>query len=231
MKRFTETEKWRDPWFRKLSPELKCFWQYLCDNCDQSGVWEPDFETAAYFIGHSMDMGKALIAFQDRVEMLKSGKWRILKFVKFQYGSLNIDCKPHKPVFDCIQRHGLDIDVVVNGLPSLGVSGNPIETLSLPFERVQEKDKDKDKETETEKRKPFTPPTPFEVESYSKEIGYPINGQAWCDTYAQKGWAVGKNKMRDWKAAVRTWKANEYQINGFSRNDQQPAIRPYTVVQ
>jgi hypothetical protein len=210
---------------------LKCFWQYLCDNCDQSGVWEPDFETASYFIGHSMDIGKALIAFQDRVETTRSGKWRILKFVKFQYGSLNIDCKPHKPVFDCIQRHGLDVDTVVNGSRSLSVNGNPIETLSLPFQRVQEKDKEKEKEQDTEKRKTFVQPTPNEVEAYSAEIGYPLPGQAWCDSYAQKGWRVGKNPMKDWKAAVRTWKANEYRINGNSNTEQLPLNARYTIAQ
>lgn len=54
----------------------------------------------------------------------------------------------------------------------------------------------------------FTPPTAAEVTAYSAEIGYPLNGEAWCDSYAQKGWQVGKAKMKDWKAAVRNWKAN-----------------------
>ena len=62
------------------------------------------------------------------------------------------------------------------------------------------------------KRKRFVPPSPEEVEAYSKEIGYPLPGQAWCDSYEQKGWAVGKGRMKSWKAAVRTWKANGYSI-------------------
>ncbi len=60
----------------------------------------------------------------------------------------------------------------------------------------------------------FVIPLADEVETYSKEIGYPMNGQAWCDSYAQKGWLVGKSKMKDWKAAVRNWKANGWQPNG-----------------
>ncbi len=56
--------------------------------------------------------------------------------------------------------------------------------------------------------KRFVPPTPEEVDEYSKAIGYPMDGSAWCDKYIQKGWMVGKNKMKDWKAAVRNWKSN-----------------------
>lgn len=52
------------------------------------------------------------------------------------------------------------------------------------------------------------PPAPEQVEAYSAAIGYPMNGAAWCDSYAQKGWKVGKSKMKNWQAAVRNWKTN-----------------------
>lgn len=51
------------------------------------------------------------------------------------------------------------------------------------------------------------PPTPAQVALYSASIGYPIDGEAFCDFYASKGWFIGKNKMKDWQAAVRTWKS------------------------
>ena len=54
------------------------------------------------------------------------------------------------------------------------------------------------------------PPTPAQVTAYSASIGYPMDGEAWCDSYAQKGWKVGKNPMRDWQAAVRNWKSNRW---------------------
>ena len=64
---------------------------------------------------------------------------------------------------------------------------------------------------EFEKPKPLRltmPPTPQDVAIYSALIAYPLNGQAWCDFYAAKGWMVGKTKMKDWQAAVRNWKVN-----------------------
>ena len=58
--------------------------------------------------------------------------------------------------------------------------------------------------------KKVIPPTPEWVTAYSASIGYPMNGQTWCDSYAAKGWVVGKHKMKDWQAAVRNWKTNDY---------------------
>jgi len=60
------------------------------------------------------------------------------------------------------------------------------------------------------KRVVFSPPSPEEVEDYANSIGHPMDGEAWCDAYAQKGWNVGKTKMKDWRAAVRNWKANNW---------------------
>lgn len=51
------------------------------------------------------------------------------------------------------------------------------------------------------------PPTPEQVEAYSLELRHPINGAAFCDFYQSKGWLVGKTKMKDWQAAVRTWQS------------------------
>ena len=55
----------------------------------------------------------------------------------------------------------------------------------------------------------FCPPSVTDVLAYVQENNYKINPQAFCDFYASKGWMVGKNKMKDWKAAVRTWHAKD----------------------
>ena len=60
-------------------------------------------------------------------------------------------------------------------------------------------------EKREEKTKRFTPPTLDEVEQYCLERANGINAQAFIDFYESKGWMIGKNKMKDWKAAVRTW--------------------------
>ena len=61
----------------------------------------------------------------------------------------------------------------------------------------------KEREAETPKR--FTPPAPEDVRAYCKEKGYNIDPEQFCDFYASKGWKVGNQPMKDWRAAVRTW--------------------------
>lgn len=51
----------------------------------------------------------------------------------------------------------------------------------------------------------FTPPTPEEVRQYCNERRNNVNPEQFCDFYTAKGWKVGNNPMKDWKAAVRTW--------------------------
>lgn len=66
--------------------------------------------------------------------------------------------------------------------------------------------KDKEDIKESKKREGrFTPPTLSEVQAYVTEKGYHIDAESFIDFYESKGWLVGKNKMKDWKAAVRTW--------------------------
>ena len=51
----------------------------------------------------------------------------------------------------------------------------------------------------------FKKPTPEQVTDYCKERNNDICPQTFIDFYESKGWMIGKNKMKDWQAAVRTW--------------------------
>ena len=70
-----------------------------------------------------------------------------------------------------------------------------------------------DANTKTKTRKKesrrFAPPTVEEVSAYCRERGNAVNPQRFVDFYAAKGWMIGKNQMRDWKAAVRSWEQRE----------------------
>lgn len=57
--------------------------------------------------------------------------------------------------------------------------------------------------------KRFTPPTVDEVRAYCKERGNGVDPQRFVDYYSSNGWMVGKTKMKDWKAAVRTWEQRD----------------------
>lgn len=67
---------------------------------------------------------------------------------------------------------------------------------------------DKDSKGESvrgEKAKRFYPPTIDEVKQYCEERKNNIDPMTFIDFYSSKGWMIGKNRMKDWKAAVRTW--------------------------
>ena len=55
------------------------------------------------------------------------------------------------------------------------------------------------------KRTAFVAPSLQEVKDYISEKGYTVDAQRFIDFYEAKGWMIGKNKMKDWRAAVRTW--------------------------
>lgn len=64
---------------------------------------------------------------------------------------------------------------------------------------------DPKKEIKTVGSKRFSPPAIEEVKAYCEERKNGIDPQAWMNHYQSKGWMIGKNKMKDWQAAVRTW--------------------------
>lgn len=82
------------------------------------------------------------------------------------------------------------------------------------------KDKDKDKEKDKDKDISFPPngvkdsahahhPTVEEVAAYCREHGNRVDAERFVDFYASKGWKVGNQPMKDWKACVRTWERRE----------------------
>jgi hypothetical protein len=57
----------------------------------------------------------------------------------------------------------------------------------------------------------FTAPTPQEVTAYAESIEFALDGHQFVDFYQARGWLIGKTPMKDWHAAVRTWKTRDRQ--------------------
>ena len=77
------------------------------------------------------------------------------------------------------------------------------------YEYEYEYDNDNDLLKENTKRKVFSTPTVDDVRAYCLERNNKVDPQQFVDFYESKGWMIGKNKMKDWKAAVRTWERSE----------------------
>jgi len=74
----------------------------------------------------------------------------------------------------------------------------------------------------TKGKNKFTPPKIEQVIEYCNERHNSVDPVKWLNFYQAKDWMIGKNKMKDWKAAVRTWENNNSnQINGTGKQKQQ----------
>lgn len=77
-----------------------------------------------------------------------------------------------------------------------------------------------EKEKPQKRSKIFVPPTIDEVANYCKERGNYVSPESFVNYYESKGWMIGKNKMKDWKACVRTWEANDKKKGLIPQKDQ-----------
>ena len=115
---------------------------------------------------------------------------------------------------------------------------NEQERTNANKNKPKDKDKDKDKVkdvlsddktnigTTSNKSKPstvrFVPPSVEDVRVYCLERNNRVDADAFVSFYESNGWRVGKNPMKDWKAAVRTWEKRTNELHANALNTVQP---------
>lgn len=154
-------------------------------------------------IGASDDDCKLLIlkrfilTFESGVIVIKH--WKIHNYIQkdrykptiYQAEKSRLIEKDNKAYTDCIQN-GCNTDTQVR-------IGKVIDSIEL--------EKGKSEERKTASR--FTPPTLDEVKTYCFERNNNVDAQRFIDYYTSNGWKVGRNAMKDWKAAVRNWERDD----------------------
>ncbi len=205
-KRFVDTEIWSKVWFQDLPLKEKVLVKYIFENCDISGVWNANYRLASFLIGAevSEDDINEINKKKHQFEILENGDVFITDFIPFQYGILSSKCRPHIPIIEKIKKHKLLDRVFVR------VSDRVSDTLE---EQEQEQEKEQYKEKEKEHvivGKKFIIPTPEEIKKYCEDRKNNVDAERFFDYYESKGWMIGKNKMKDWKAAVRTWEKSQF---------------------
>jgi hypothetical protein len=149
-KRFTDSEKWKQPFLRGLKAPYKLLWLYILDDCDHAGIWQVDIDVAQIRIGEQVNIQDAIDQFGDKVIVIDNGqKWYIPDFIDFQYGELNPENRVHQSVLKSMQKW-------------------KIKPLVSPFKGAKDKDKEKDTDKDKEKRA-----QDFEIfwEKYGKKVG------------------------------------------------------------
>ena len=124
------------------------------------------------------------------------------------------------PMIDCGIPSDNQMDT--NGIPAVSIGKDRLGKDRLGKDRLDiEGECDK---PHSPKRKTFTKPTIDEIQDYCIERNNQVNVEQFFDYYESNGWKVGKNSMKDWKAAVRTWERSEYRKPTQKKNSKQDAI-------
>jgi hypothetical protein len=114
--RFTDIDKWRDPWFRNLSPTQKLVYLYLLDNCDHAGFIEIDAPIVLLYLRlestyQEEELYTLLDLLSPKVIEFKQHIYYIKNFIRFQYkGELKENYNPHKAVFKRLAHYGVYLD-------------------------------------------------------------------------------------------------------------------------
>lgn len=149
--RFTDDEKWGDPWFRRLKPYEKLLFVFLCDNCNWAGFYELDEDYIKFHIGqvegaYNGALDGALKALSDKIIIRDGWVW-VRNFLKHQRNEvLNPNNPAHKNI---IQRINDQLDRF-SGVPQfdemLGLQRGIQWGIKSPIGKEEEKETVKEKE-------------------------------------------------------------------------------------
>ena len=180
-------------------------------------------EMLASVTGHQIGTVKqALSIFKDLglIDVLENGAIYMLDIQNFiGKGSSEADRKR-----EYRQRIETDRTNVQTNLRQISEKSPPEIEIELEKEIKIEKEIDSSAKSTTTKRKRFEKPTLSEIKQYCIERNNNVNAEQFYDYYESNGWKVGKNSMKDWKAAVRTWERSEYRKPTVKKNSKEDAI-------
>lgn len=224
IKRIVDTEFWTDDKVVDLfSPEDRYFMLYLLTNphTTQLGIYKINKRIVAFEMGYSLETVNVLLdRFETKYQMIRyspdTGEVAIKNYLRYSI------IKGGKPVYDLLMK---EISTVRNkDLLSYIFAGlQGADNLNETVEEVINKYISNINENENEESyndssddsynesmpKRFVPPTIEEVKAYCKERNNHVDAERFIDFYESKGWMVGKNKMKNWKACVRTWEQRD----------------------
>ena len=180
-------------------------------------------EMLASVTGHQIGTVKqALSIFKDLglIDVLENGAIYMLDIQNFiGRGSSEADRKR-----EYRQRIESDRTNVLTNVRQISDKTPPEIEIEIELEKDIEIEKDSSAKSTTTKRKRFEKPTLSQIEQYCIERNNTVNAEQFFDYYESNGWKVGKNSMKDWKAAVRTRERSEYRKPNSKKNSKEDAI-------
>ena len=150
-KRFTDAEKWKDPFFENLSNNFKLIWLYLLDDCDNAGLWGKSIKRLNFHCDTNVTEKELLEFLGNRIIVITETLWLIPKFLEFQYGTNWVSSK-NKAVESAREKlsiKGIDI----KSIPSRYSITNSNIPYQYPIDTGKDKDKVKVKDNVQDKSK------------------------------------------------------------------------------
>lgn len=170
-------------------------------------------EMLASVTGHQVGTIKqALSMFKELglIEILENGAIYMLDIQNFiGKGSTEADRRRSYDRKIAQEKELLKVESVRN-LREISEKSTPEIEIELEREIKIEKEIHSSAKSTTTKRKRFEKPTLSEIKAYCIERNNNLDAQHFFDYYESNGWKVGKNSMKNWQAAVRTWEKNSY---------------------
>lgn len=212
-KRMFDTAIIQQKWYMDLSPRRKALWWQIYAMMDNAGVFEINERMIEVMLGDKATKETIFGSFGNRVQPIPGhpDKGIVVGYIGWSNSNgLSKSSPSQRSVLTRIEELGLSV-AKINAM-----SNRRIEV--VPDEDCFESDDDEDEDEEVVEKpvpKPrFAKPSIEDVAAYIEEMGYKVDVQKWYDYYSSNGWRVGRNPMKDWKAAVRTWTRNDYATGG-----------------
>lgn len=160
-------------------------------------------------IAVTLQPGDVAMSMDDLAKRWMWSKHTVLSYLKQLETALQIEI---------VRSHTINIIRIANWAqyqetaPQTALQTAPQNALQTAPHQEKERKEEIYKETPNGVKKAtprFERPKNEEVQAYIAEKGFTFRAEAFCDFYDSKNWYVGRNKMKDWKAAVRNWARNE----------------------
>lgn len=196
--RYTETEKWSDPWFQNLPHGSKLLFLYLCDQCNIAGFYEVNKRELCFHLGIEEKQYEGAIKALGRGVKEADGWLWLKNFLKHQRNNdLNPENAAHRGILRLLREQlqrfkGIkEFDDMVGA--TKGLASPTVMSCNVK------------KEEGVQGRKPKG--TVEELRAYAPVIGLPESDGQFCfDKWEGNGWKVDGRSIRDWQATLRTWK-------------------------
>lgn len=200
------TDIFRQKWFRELPADLKTLWIYLMVESNIVGVFEVDSEIWNFVCKPKTQYtdSDAFFKLGNRIQKIPNHSDKGIIVGKLDYQN---NFGKNSSQWEWVEKYLKDVGLTYDKLQEM--RSHEEEQLELALDIPEAKPKPiKEKELRR-----IIPPQFEWVERYCAERNKGVNAKKFFDYWTAKDWMMGRVKMKDWQAAIRTWEDDGKQVD------------------